>query len=216
VIVPPGLEAMSGSSTRAAVVLAGGGSRRMGVSKAWLDLRGVPVLLHVLREVSHACGTVIVVARSGQVLPDLPVGVLRVDDSEAYAGHGPLVAMVTGLSTALEAGATTAFLSGCDAPFLTAAHVSFVHEMLARDEHVHAVVPNEGTTKLHVLAGAVRVEPFVRIGQSLLVAGERRMSALFEHPSVKTVRVETLPDPRVVRPCNTPADWHAALGELDS
>ena len=57
----------------AGVVLAGGRSRRMGTSKAWLDWHGSSLLERVVAVVDRAVdGPVVVVSAVGQLLPALP------------------------------------------------------------------------------------------------------------------------------------------------
>src|SRR5947208_4621260 len=80
----------------AGIVLAGGRSTRMGTPKAWLEWHGTTLLDRVVRVVSRAVdgGPVVVVRAPGQDLPELPAGVLVVDD--AAEGQGPLEGLAAG------------------------------------------------------------------------------------------------------------------------
>ena len=60
----------------AAIVLAGGASRRMGRPKALLDWHGTPLVHHVASILAGVCDPVVVVAAPGDELP-LPAGVER-------------------------------------------------------------------------------------------------------------------------------------------
>ena len=54
---------------RAAVVLCGGHSRRMGRDKAWLPFGEVTLLEHVAERVAPLVDELVVVARAGQRVP---------------------------------------------------------------------------------------------------------------------------------------------------
>ena len=110
----------------AGIVLAGGESRRMGTSKAWLDWHGTTLLEHVVGVVGRAVdGPVVVVSAVGQDLPPLPAHVPVARD--ARAGLGPLQGIATGLA-ALEGLAGVAFVSSTDAPLL---HPAFIRRVLS-------------------------------------------------------------------------------------
>nr|MCH9766252.1 NTP transferase domain-containing protein [Actinomycetes bacterium] len=80
------------SLSLAAVVLAGGASRRMGRDKASLVIDGpegpVTLVERVVSVVSARCAPVYVVAAPGQALPELPAVILR----DEARGIGPLLA----------------------------------------------------------------------------------------------------------------------------
>lgn len=82
------------------VVLAGGKSRRMGTDKAHLPHpeSGSPLLCHQLEMIAAMTGLPrIVSARASQILPPLPVEVIRIDDD---GSAGPLGGIVAALSIA--------------------------------------------------------------------------------------------------------------------
>ncbi|MGH3073536.1 MAG: NTP transferase domain-containing protein, partial [Gaiellales bacterium] len=70
-----GRETLTGPNRLGAIVLAGGGSTRMGEPKALLDWEGSPLVVHVARVVAAAAAPVVVVGAPGQELPALPDGV---------------------------------------------------------------------------------------------------------------------------------------------
>jgi molybdenum cofactor guanylyltransferase len=105
----------------AGVVLAGGRSSRMGMSKAALEWHGSTLLRRTVAILARAAGGPVVVVRAkGQELPDLPRDVRVVDDPRE--DRGP----VQGLA-ALAALADVAFVSATDMPFL---HPAFVRRVL--------------------------------------------------------------------------------------
>ncbi|HUO40232.1 MAG TPA: NTP transferase domain-containing protein, partial [Mycobacterium sp.] len=101
----------------AAVVLAGGASRRMGRDKAGLPYRDRTLVEYVVSVVRQRCSPVFVIAAPGQPLPELEADVLR----DEVRGVGPLVATGRGLRAAADAGAQWAFVCAVDMPLLDAA-----------------------------------------------------------------------------------------------
>jgi molybdopterin-guanine dinucleotide biosynthesis protein A len=201
---------MTHGHATAAVVLAGGQSRRMGRPKEWLDMGGTPLLRHVVDVIRTCCATVVVVGSPGQKLPPLGPGVLRIDDPPERAHEGPLAGTVTGLRTPWDHEETLVYLGSCDSALLTRAHVEFVLTTLAEDDHVDAVVPVEGPGgRVHTLASAVRAPVARSVAEKLFDSGKRKITSLFAALRTDYVPVAQLPDPRAVTTCNTPAEWRA-------
>ena len=172
---------MSAPAALAAVVLAGGASRRMGRDKATMPHPRHPsmtMLEHTVAVLGERCAPVFVVAAPGQALPDLTgdVRILRDD----IRGIGPLPATGRGLRAAAAAGADRAFVSAVDMPNLS---IDIV-DALAGYRDVDVVLPWDGRD--HYLAGVYRTALADRI-EALIAAGERRMRALTD--SVLTQRV---------------------------
>jgi molybdopterin-guanine dinucleotide biosynthesis protein A len=95
------------------VVLAGGASTRMGVSKAMLLLGGVPLAERALRPLSAAGLEIALMAKEGDQLPllDAPIWI------ESRPERHPLA----GILEALErAGGRAVLVCACDMPFVTA------------------------------------------------------------------------------------------------
>ncbi|HET6582680.1 MAG TPA: NTP transferase domain-containing protein [Nannocystaceae bacterium] len=203
-------------SSRAAVILAGGRSSRMGRPKEWLEIDGVPLLRRVVDAAISACPLVVVVARAGQDLPTLPAAVVRLDDPPEHEGEGPLAAALVGLVAAAERGCEVAFLGASDAPFVDARHIEFVLERLERDRTAMAVVPesgpfDDGTRVLHALAGGVRVGVARATAFALVQSDKRALKMLYEGLAARRLAVASLPDPEAVRGCNTPDEWAQVL-----
>src|SRR5919198_2907358 len=124
----------------AGIVLCGGRSSRMGRPKAWLPFGGEVLLARVVRLLSEAVESVVVVAAPGQDVPALPPGVEVVRDPLDAQGRGPLQGLAVGLE-ALRGRADAAYLSSCDAPFLRPAFVRRLIDLLGE----HSVcVPEAG------------------------------------------------------------------------
>ena len=186
----------------AAIVLAGGMSRRMGEPKALLDWHGSPLVHHVAGILAGVCAPVIVVAASGQDVP-VPAGVeIAVD---AVPERGPLEGIAAGIR-AVDGRAGAVFLAAVDLPLL---HPAFVTQMLAALPGFDAAVPvAEGRDQPLAAAYAARL---LARAPGLLAAGEARASALLEHGRVLRLDRDDLIEPDSLRNVNTPAEYRRLL-----
>ena len=101
---------------RAAIVLCGGRSSRMGRPKAWLPWRGRTMVEHVVECLRPVVDEVVVVTSADLDLPPLEARVV----TDREEGRGPLAGIREGLSAARS---ELAFVTSTDAPFLTRDHV---------------------------------------------------------------------------------------------
>jgi molybdenum cofactor guanylyltransferase len=184
----------------AAVILAGGASRRMGRDKATLSFSGpageTTFVEHAVAVLGERCSPVFVVAAPGQPLPPaLNAEVLR----DEVRGVGPLLATARGLRAAADAGLDLAFVSAVDMPYLT---VDLIGELVGPAVRLGAdvVLPWDGRD--HYLAGVYRTALADR-ADALLAAGERSMRALVD--VVDTQRV-VMSEQRALTNVNTAAD----------
>ncbi|MDH6194733.1 molybdopterin-guanine dinucleotide biosynthesis protein A [Mycobacterium frederiksbergense] len=179
----------------AAVVLAGGASRRMGRDKATLPFEGSTLVERVVAAVSTRCSPVFVIAAPGQPLPEVAAEVLR----DEIRGMGPLVATGRGLRAAAEAGRDLAFVCAVDMPYLSA---DLIDELAGPAERLGAdiVLPWDGRD--HYLAGIYRSSLTEQIAV-LVREGKRSMRALAE--SVDTQRI-VMAEQRALTNVNTAAD----------
>jgi len=217
-------ETPSSSPPLAALILAGGASSRMGVPKAWLTWRGVPLLSHLAGIFAGMGARIVVVGARGQELPALPPGAIRVDDPPGDRG-GPLVGLGVGLEALASAGVPDGelvFFSACDNVFLSQAHLDHLRGTLLRSDEFDAVLPmdpplpSNGKRFAHPLASAARTGPALAAVRDLLTAGRRRPIALFDALSTHRVEIQDLPDPRVFQTCNTPDEYAKALADDDT
>ena len=177
----------------AGIILCGGKSRRMGRAKATLPFGPESMLARVVRLLGEAADTIVVVAASGQQLPDLGGEVLLVRDR--HEDRGPLEGLAVGLAAVgRRAGAT--FVTGCDVPLLAPAFVRRMGELSAGYDV--AVPQIDG-----------RDQP--------LAAGHRRPADLFERVRTRRVAAEELadvdPELQSLANVNTTADYRAALAK---
>lgn len=184
----------------AAVVLAGGASRRMGRDKATLPYEGKTLVEHMVSVVSPRCSPVFVIAAPGQPLPTLQADVLR----DEVRGVGPLLATGRGLRAAADAGVKLAFVCAVDMPLLS---TDLIDELAGPAVRLGAdvVLPWDGRD--HYLAGIYRTSLADRV-DALVAAGERSMRALVD--TVDTQRI-VMPEQPSLTNVNTAADLTAVV-----
>jgi molybdenum cofactor guanylyltransferase len=176
------------------VVLAGGASSRMGVSKATLELGGIPLAVRAVRSL-HAAGLeVAVVAKQGDLLPalDAPVWI------EARPERHPLA----GILEALERAEGRAVLAcACDMPFVTG-------ELVAHIAARRGTAVPEAGGRLHPLLA--RYDPTATDGLSDALAARASV-----HEAVRQAGAQIVPEDEIARfgdperllfNVNTPAD----------
>ncbi len=190
---------------RAAVVLCGGESTRMGRPKALLPFGPETLLARVLRVCAEVCGEVVVVAAPEQDLPGLPAGTKVVRDS--LPGQGPLEGLAVGLAVVA---APAAFCTSCDVPFLRAALVERMFDALGEAAAAQGVVEGVAQPLLAVYRTALAPK-----AAALVRGGRRRVVYLIEGETVSMVPEaavrEADPDLASYRNCNTPEEYAAAL-----
>jgi molybdopterin-guanine dinucleotide biosynthesis protein A len=158
-----------------AILLAGGGSSRMGAPKALLDYRGVPLIVHVYRSLAPFFSEVLISVSGEENLPDELDGVKRVVDG--IPGLGPIAGIAAGLE---EASHDLAFVCACDIPTISPALVS---KMLRKAREYDVVVPRteEGFLEpLYAVYSRSALSPI----RALMEAGERRIRMVYD--KVKT------------------------------
>jgi molybdopterin-guanine dinucleotide biosynthesis protein A len=192
---------------RAAVVLCGGLSTRMGRPKATLPFGPEALLTRVARTCAEACGEIVVVASAGQELPALPAGATVVRDG--MPEQGPLEGLAAGLAAAR---APAAFCTSCDVPFLRGAFVARMFDALGDAASAQAVVDGMPQPLLAIYRTSLAPK-----AARLVREGRRRVLFLTEGEKVSLVREgevrEADPDLRSFRDLNTPEEYAAALRE---
>ncbi|MHC4957571.1 MAG: molybdenum cofactor guanylyltransferase [Planctomycetota bacterium] len=189
----------------AAIVLAGGRSRRMGRDKASLPFGDETLLERVVRAAREAAGEIVVVVREGQEL-QVDCDTLARDPAE---GLGPLAGIAAGLEAM---SADRAFVTACDAPFLSAAYARF---LLDACEGRDAAVPL--VDGYHMTTAAAYARTVLPVARELLA--ERRLRPLFLIERVEA-RILTEAELNAVDPgltslrnCNTPEEYEQALAD---
>ncbi len=188
----------------AAIVLAGGRSRRMGADKAALAWHGGALVHRVCGLLARVADPVVVVRAARQRLPELPPGIETVVDGRP--DRGPLEGMAAGFR-ALAGRRDVAFVCATDLPFL---HPAFVCALAARlaDCDV-AVAAGEGHT--HHLTAVYRTSLLPAI-EAQLAADRLRVGLLLERARVARVSLAELPHPESVDGLNDSVALAAARG----
>jgi molybdopterin-guanine dinucleotide biosynthesis protein A len=177
----------------AAIVLAGGRSRRMGQDKSMLPFGAKPLLVHIADQLRPHFRFLLVGANDparygiagAPVVPD------------RAPGQGPLM----GLSSCLEATSSDkVFLTGCDIP---AMDIPTIRSMMAQLDGFDAVIPVTEDGMRHPLFAAYR-RSVLPVALAALSEGKRRMEDMLER-----VRAQTFPirDNRWFRNLNTPEEY---------
>lgn len=199
-------------SRRGALILCGGGSRRMGRDKASLPFGTETMLARVMQLVAEVVPSeqMVLVAAADQTLPPLPWAAPVIRDRDV--DRGPLPALVDGLA-ALPTGVTAAFVTACDAPLLAPAFVEAL--FVAMEAGTDAAVPFDGE-RLHSLTAVYRPDCVASLRASL-DAGRSSLQGALRSPGfrLKELPLEQLrsvdAELRSLLNCNTPEEYQAAL-----
>jgi molybdopterin-guanine dinucleotide biosynthesis protein A len=121
------------TNVRHAAIIAGGASRRMGRTKALLEVAGRPLIARVAEVVRAALPQLFVVTSS----PEIAAAADAPAVPDIFPGQGPLA----GIHAALRHAGAPVFCCACDMPHLNAAFIRFLCERL---DDYDAVVPRAG------------------------------------------------------------------------
>jgi molybdopterin-guanine dinucleotide biosynthesis protein A len=167
------------SGRPAGIVLAGGGSTRLGGAasaggKAWLELAGRTFLERVVAAVEPEVDGLVIVAAIGQRLPAVPAARIARDRLPAA---GPLAALADGLRALgiREDPRAGAVVASCDLPLLRREVVAVLAARCAAVEAAWIVPVVHGHPQ--VLLSAVRLRLLPRI-EAWLAAGRRDLRGL--------------------------------------
>lgn len=195
------------------IVLAGGQSRRMGTSKALLDVNGQTLIERTVALVTPFSEHIVVVTNNNddaqvkevlmkQSLSKPKLCILT--DEQTVVGKGPLAGMYTGMKTVQ---VEHYFVVACDMPNLTTSYLEGLYECLQSHQDYDAMIPIEGD-KYHPFA-AVYKNKADQIKQ-LLDIGNHRWLDLFERMEKPYIIDETewkqwSPSPDLFLNMNKPA-----------
>lgn len=196
---------MSGRKARAAVIVAGGQSRRFGVNeKATATIGGTPLLRRVVERVGPHVDEVVINCRRNQckafkeVLDESSVSS---DVQYAYdrvPGSGPVSGMAVGLH---EANAQYTIVLACDLPFLDCGVVTDLFKVATTERRTAVPIV---TGRLQPLCAVYRRDTALDACGSALATGDARARGVVERLDAVRVPVER---PRPFRDVDT----HAAL-----
>ncbi|ULE31882.1 molybdenum cofactor guanylyltransferase [Mycobacterium sp. IDR2000157661] len=189
---------MTSTVPLAAVILAGGASRRMGRDKATLQYHGTTLVERMVEILTPRCAPIFVIAAPGQSLPPLDASVLR----DEVSGVGPLLATARGLLAAADAGRELAFVVAVDMPLLS---VDLLDELAGPAVRLGAEVVLPWDGRDHYLAGVYRTALAARAAE-LVAAGERSMRALVDRADTQRI---VMPEQASLTNVNTTGDLAA-------
>lgn len=182
------------------VVLAGGGSRRMGRTKALVEVDGIPMARRVADAlIGGGCARVVIVGGRQDELGILDLPVMP----DEHPGEGPLGGVLTALallpSTPGAVGRGSVFVAPCDLPFLSASVVRSMNERAGFDERADAIVARGD--RLEPALAIWRESARATVGADF-EAGERAL-----HRALRSLTVVEVPvDPEDLRNVNAPGD----------
>jgi molybdopterin-guanine dinucleotide biosynthesis protein A len=160
-----------------AIILAGGGSTRMGREKATIVLGGRTLLQRVIDAAAEVADETVVVCAPGRPLPAIEVhGSLRLTTDEV-GGQGPLAGILAGLAVAT---GEVALLLACDQPFVRPA---LLRLLVAQAAEASAVIPLLDGQPQHLCA-ALRVDAAPTLREAY-EGGSRAAAAISDLPGTR-------------------------------
>ena len=181
------------------VILAGGKSSRMGSDKTQLPhpKSGLPLLCHQLEMVAGIAGqTRIVSARTGQVLPPLPAGVIRIDDD---GSAGPLGGIMAALSTVT---GDHLMVVAVDLPYMDE---EMLLQLVANCSSSHSGVYAQSPTGPEPLVSIVPTKLRPQL-ESALDRGDNSLRRLFTGPLAHVMKPVLFDRPEPFLNWNSPGD----------
>jgi molybdopterin-guanine dinucleotide biosynthesis protein A len=183
------------------VILAGGLGRRIGGSKAAVELRGQPLISYPLSALSAALADVAIIAKADTELPSIPGVTVWI---EPVAPRHPLVGIVQALALA---GDRPVLACAADLPFVTAELVRRIANTDPGD--APAVVPTSGGALQPTLA------LYLPSAAALLARSLGADLPLRDEIAAIGPRLLEVSDPDVFFNVNTPDDLLRAAAMLD-
>ncbi|TFG81114.1 MAG: molybdenum cofactor guanylyltransferase [Chrysiogenales bacterium] len=182
----------------AAIVLAGGRSRRMRREKSLLlDSSGRPLIETIITQLRPIFDSIMISAGNKDKFAFLELPVI-VDEAP---GQGPLLAILSALRASPQAGN---FILACDIPVI---HIPFVQMILARSPRHEIVVPRYQDGKFEPLFAFYHRSIIAAIERQIST-GDLRISSLF-----RTCRTGFVPidGQKWLKNLNTLEEYHAYL-----
>jgi molybdopterin-guanine dinucleotide biosynthesis protein A len=182
----------------AAIVLAGGRSRRMNWEKSLLlDKNGRPLIETIIAQLRPCFSGIMISAGDKDKFAFLNLPVIM----DEAPGQGPLLAILTALRASPQAGN---FIMACDIPVI---HIPFIQKILARSKRNEIVVPRYKDGKYEPLFAFYHRSIIAAIERQI-GTGDLRISSLF-----RTCRTGFVPmdGQKWFRNLNTLEEYHAYL-----
>ncbi len=182
------------------VILAGGRGRRMGGSKAMVELGGRPLISYPLRAMTMVLDDVVVLAKADTQLPALPGATVWI---EPQAQHHPLIGIMQSLGLA---GGRPVVVCAADLPFVTPL---LIRRLAVEDSGgAPAVVAGAGSS-MQPLLGRYEPEALRLLPAS---PGDRPLRDQIAEIGPRLLEVE---EPELLFNVNAPEDLLGAAAILD-
>jgi molybdopterin-guanine dinucleotide biosynthesis protein A len=156
---------------RGALILAGGKSKRIGTSKAFIDLNGKPMLLYVVDKVQEIADEIVVAVEKdsdpSSYVRILPPSILVVNDF--MVNVGPLAGILVGMSNL---SAEYGVVLPCDVPFV---NVDVLKLLFDRASGAEAAIPQWPNGYIEPLHAVYRVESALQATRSALKEVKQRV-----------------------------------------
>jgi molybdopterin-guanine dinucleotide biosynthesis protein A len=163
-----------------AIIMAGGGSRRMGIDKAMLPINGRPIIEKICEQLRNCFEQILISANEPKTFSFLGCEVIP----DKVPEQGPLM----GIASALEASANELnFVVACDIPHIK---LEYVRRMLveAAGSKADIVVPTTGQKKYEPLFAIYNKGTLEAINK-VLSSGGRKISDVFALCTVKYIEL---------------------------
>lgn len=163
-----------------AIIMAGGGSTRMGANKSLLPVNGRPMIERLCEQLRGHFDQILISANEPEKLAFLGLDVVP----DRIPGQGPLM----GIASALEASSSELnFIVACDIPRVD---ISFVEEMFAEAENTGAdvVIPTTGKDRVEPLFAVYR-RSIIKAANEVLASGRRKITDIFGLCKVKYMKL---------------------------
>ncbi|MHC4395113.1 MAG: molybdenum cofactor guanylyltransferase [Planctomycetota bacterium] len=162
-----------------AIIMAGGGNRRMGTDKGMLPIKGRSMIEIISEQLRGTFGRILISANDVEKYAFLDLPIIR----DKIPGQGPLM----GIASALEASEDELnFVVACDIPHID---LTFVRRMLAEAEGFDIVIPTCGDKKYEPLFAVYRKSVLESMNE-VLSCGGRKISDVFSRCRVKYIELE--------------------------
>jgi molybdopterin-guanine dinucleotide biosynthesis protein A len=181
-------------------VLVGGGSRRMGRDKAFLEVEGEPLVARLVRVLNTCCAEILLVGGDSSRFTVLHLGARCAPD--AVSGAGPLAGILGALQAARH---DACLVVACDMPFVTPELVAAMADE-PREYTALAYPGADGPEPMLAIYTGACAEPLA----AALAAGDFRARHFLERVGARAIPVAIVnrldPDRRAATNVNTPED----------
>lgn len=162
-----------------AIIMAGGGSTRMGIDKSMLQIKDRPLIKHIYDQLRGTFEKILIITNDFEKYAFLGCDCVR----DRIPGQGPLM----GIASALEASANeNNFVVACDIPYID---IRFVRKMLGEAQTADMVIPTRGNKRHEPLFAIYNKSALKSINQALSF-GKRKISNAFANCKVKYINLE--------------------------